>query len=92
MNYQNQDAQIKQLKAAEAQHAQQGAELEQQASDATAAVSAAQAEVEKANDTTNLRYSDKTPVLAQSDRPGSRMMTGGWSPKSSLKNRVISLA
>ena len=65
MNYQNQDAQIKQLKAAEAQHAQQGAELEQQASDATAAVSAAQAEVEKANDTTNLRYSDKTPVLAQ---------------------------
>lgn len=51
--------------AAEAQHAQTAAELEQQVNQASANVSAAQAELEKANDPSELRYSDGTKPLLQ---------------------------
>jgi len=50
---------------AEAQHSQTTAELEQQANQANANVSAAQAEVDKANDPSELRYVDGTEPLIQ---------------------------
>jgi len=50
---------------AEAQHSQTTAELEQQANQANTNVSTAQAEVDKANDPSELRYVDGTEPLIQ---------------------------
>jgi len=53
------------MENSKAQYAQTTAELEQQANQANANVSSAQAEVEKANDPSELKYSDGTKPLLQ---------------------------